>query len=793
MLVYNSTLFVSAFKVEKAGSVREYSHRTLLLIDLSQIDSFIQDPKIEELMIPSMKNFDNYNPQEVPNREKYSLTQGVIESNQLIFMVIEKIKTNFVVVRVNQEFSFNFKNLHRIQPDSNSVALNSFVYTLYTKQFYVQFDEKESVHSCKTDSWSTSNMLGSKNSLSRYIAIFKYDMNVRYFQFRDSFPMLFSQIGVATESSVNLPVGSYPFKVLYLDIWKFPSGNIGVTDAMSIVTPTPDDYIVQFDDHITDLFIITKTEVEDADPVEKLDYYMFEYPQTLPPIEFYSNPYNISIYPAPEIEVWGLPWSYMPDLLDMKFTVEPIPGLTSPTDLKITARYNRYSTETWKEIPKNSSDSKWDSSMNSIEECLKMSYSPSFIMNALVADSLHFYIVMQIGKRKYYSYVDVHLTKCVDTAWMYWEYNGIWTKWAPAYHFDTNNICRVYTPTNVLVVGGIITTSITLIWILSIFKQISAAYFWTILQHYQHFGFILLFDIFSDDINMNSVEIFRSSLGNFILMHMIPYSQAIFPPSSFLTLYYSNQDTWSITNQGEAIIFSNVWILFLLLLIIFMNLISKKQMFYEVFQHNFIILAMLFLIYFDIISLIPLALLTIGCVLFIICRLRFFSEILIYADEKHTNVHFSEFRYLRLKVLALMYNWLLVVKVIVILATYFLPNLRITFLGIMLIEIWWMLYLYKIKPYQSWYLNNIELINQAIFILTLAITIIEFPISSIRMELIMSIVLFPYSYIIALVHYLATKYLIPKKEKDHEHVLRLTSKTQRSGELGILLSDYSID
>jgi len=115
--------------------------------------------------------------------------------------------------------------------------------------------------------------------------------------------MLFSQIGVATESSVNLPVGSYPFKVLYLDIWKFPSGNIGVTDAMSIVTPTPDDYIVQFDDHITDLFIITKTEVEDADPVEKLDYYMFEYPQTLPPIEFYSNPYNISIYPAPEIEV----------------------------------------------------------------------------------------------------------------------------------------------------------------------------------------------------------------------------------------------------------------------------------------------------------------------------------------------------------------------------------------------------------------------------------------------------------------------------------------------------------
>lgn len=109
-----------------------------------------------------------------------------------------------------------------------------------------------------------------------------------------------------------------------------------------------------------------------------------------------------------------------------------------------------------------------------------------------------------------------------------------------------------------LVVGGIITTSITLIWILSIFKQISAAYFWTILQHYQHFGFILLFDIFSDDINMNSVEIFRSSLGNFILMHMIPYSQAIFPPSSFLTLYYSNQDTWSITNQGEAIIFSNV-------------------------------------------------------------------------------------------------------------------------------------------------------------------------------------------------------------------------------------------
>ena len=203
-------------------------------------------------------------------------------------------------------------------------------------------------------------------------------------------------------------------------------------------------------------------------------------------------------------------------------------------------------------------------------------------------------------------------------------------------------------------------------WVLCIFSKLSSAHFYSLLHHYQSFGYIVLFRIFADDSNNSYFISINSSLGNFIIMLMIPFTQLIFPPSSFIVMWYSHQTKIELDNDPFLVAF--IFTIILSALFLIHDLFHARSF----IKHNNIIFAMVFIITPSKLSIILILIFCLVIIILVFDGIRYFSKIVVFGNEETIRDNYSGFKHLKVTIKTLMYDLLLSVKVLFILLSYYL-------------------------------------------------------------------------------------------------------------------------
>jgi len=118
-------------------------------------------------------------------------------------------------------------------------------------------------------------------------------------------------------------------------------------------------------------------------------------------------------------------------------------------------------------------------------------------------------------------------------------------------------------------------------------KNLSSAYFWSVVNHYQSFSFFILIKIFSI-IASEQTTYMQSILVEFIICYIIPYIQVIFPPISFFILLLISEETTD--SQMKKISFVCILLclyIFYLTFIIMLGNRSKMNYITMMIKHNF--------------------------------------------------------------------------------------------------------------------------------------------------------------------------------------------------------------
>ena len=114
--------------------------------------------------------------------------------------------------------------------------------------------------------------------------------------------------------------------------------------------------------------------------------------------------------------------------------------------------------------------------------------------------------------------------------------------------------------------------------------------------------------------------------------------------------------------------------------------------------------------------------------------------------------------------------------------------------SIMICEGIWIIYIVITLPLVSEHMNKIEILNSVIIILSWILLVINAWdgtfVNSIKAGGILTILIFPYSYILAFLCSLMKRIPYFRKKQNSENVVRLAGRIPRNSEYGIMLTDY---
>jgi hypothetical protein len=396
-----------------------------------------------------------------------------------------------------------------------------------------------------------------------------------------------------------------------------------------------------------------------------------------------------------------------------------------------------------------------------------------------------FWFISKFTNMEFWKPITIHYFPCDDDGCQYWPQNPrFWEKCWNDYSL-THNECELLSPVKTLLLWIVIVITVSVVWVLMLLNKLPSAFYWSIINHYQSFLFILI-------IYYPEFGYLQTMLTNFLIAFVLAYLLIIFPPSLIIAIFFYPEKTTENQILVMYIICLIVWVYTIYVSCVIRLLSGRKaKLLPMIFKHNISLFAIT-----SIISPIVVWVVLLVVWLLMTCYNAFIwvkkvAQISVNGDNEGITANKSEFRYLRYNSWALLHNVFFMVKRIChgIVFAIFYP---LGFIAMLIIELIWILYLYKVYPYKSVSLNRIEILNSLLLLPTFSIGLLySSNLLQDNVENYLNYIMPPYAYLLAGLHFIVIKTCYKKKNGELIRREMFFNKTRikRSRSLTILLSE----
>jgi hypothetical protein len=513
-----------------------------------------------------------------------------------------------------------------------------------------------------------------------------------------------------------------------------------------------------------------------------LEYLLKRTRQDFPPIFFDLEPIQISVFPDKSVSLFtNYTYTWRKDFIDIDYSIKK-------SQLgKDGSRVGRI------KLDKNNLGNLWNDN--------KDQSIPNITISDFVDRSnseVSFWFISKFTNMEFWKPFTIFSFSCEVNGCQYWPQGGrSWEKCWDDYSL-THNEWELISPVKTLLLWIVIVIIVSVFWVLMLLNKLPSAFYWSIINHYQSFLFILIiYDPY--------IGYLQTMLTNFLIAFVLAYLLIVFPPSLIIAIFFYPEKTTENQIFVIYIICLLVWVctFYVSCVIIFFSRI-KADLLPMIFKHNI----SLFVIA-SIISPIVVKIILLGVWLLMTCYNTFIwikkvAQISVNGDSEEITVNKSEFRHLRYNSWALLHNVFFMVKRIcqgiAFLIFYFSPNSIIyfnpltpfNFIAMLIIELIWILYLYKVYPYKRVSLNRIEILNSLLLLPTFSIKFYySINLLGDNVENYLNYIMPPYAYFLAALHFIVIKTCYKKKNGELIRREMFFNKTRikRSRSLTILLSE----
>jgi hypothetical protein len=509
-----------------------------------------------------------------------------------------------------------------------------------------------------------------------------------------------------------------------------------------------------------------------------LEYSLKRTRQDFPPIFFDLEPIQILVFPDKSVSLLtNYTYTWRKDFIDIDYSIKK-------SQLgKDGSRVGRI------KLDQSNLGNFWDDN--------KDQSVPNITISDFVDRSNHgvsFWFISKFTNMEFWKPITIYYFDCEVDGCQYWpQGRGAWAKCWNDYSL-THYECELISPVKTLLLWIVIEITVSVFWVLMLLNKLPSAFYWSIINHYQSFLFILI-------IYYSYIGYPQTMLTNFLFAFVLSYLLIIFPPSLIIAIFFYPEKTTENQIFVMYIICLIVWVctFYVSCVIMFFSRI-KADLLPMIFKHNI----SLFVIA-SIISPIVVKIILLVVWLFMTCYNAFIwikkvAQISVNGDSEEITANKSEFRHLRYNSWALLHNVFFMVKricqgtVLGILYPddYFWALNRYSFIVMLIIEFMYILYLYIVYPYKNVSLNRIEILNSLLLLPTFSIGFLySSELFQGNVENYLNYIMPPYAYFLAALHFIVIKTCYKKKNGELIRREMFFNKTRikRSRSLTILLSE----